>query len=126
MPEDPGIMADIDRDEQWLRAYAPLTPAPRSVEHLKLQVQIALEESRLEASPTLSVGPACVARVRQAVRDELAVRAGRGRRSRLRRLLPLAIGVWVARRAGKSAGEFFLSGRSMPWWLLGISMSRAR
>jgi len=26
------------------------------------------------------------------------------------------------RRAGKDAGEFFLSGRSMPWWLLGVSM----
>ena len=28
----------------------------------------------------------------------------------------------VTRRAGSSAGEFFLSGRNMPWWLLGISM----
>jgi len=37
-------------------------------------------------------------------------------------LLTLAIGAWTARRAGRSAGEFFLSGRSMPWWLLGISM----
>ena len=30
---------------------------------------------------------------------------------------------WVAsRRAGKSTSEFFLGGRGMPWWLLGISM----
>ena len=36
--------------------------------------------------------------------------------------LTLFIGLWVARRAGKSASEFFLSGRSMPWWLLGMSM----
>jgi Na+/proline symporter len=34
----------------------------------------------------------------------------------------LAIGIAVSRRAGKSASEFFLSGRNMPWWLLGISM----
>ncbi len=34
----------------------------------------------------------------------------------------LCIGLWVARRAGRDASEFFLSGRSMPWWLLGLSM----
>jgi len=37
-------------------------------------------------------------------------------------LLSLAIGLGVARRAGKSSAEFFLSGRHMPWWLLGVSM----
>ncbi len=36
--------------------------------------------------------------------------------------LTLSIGLVAARRAGRSAGDFFLSGRSMPWWLLGISM----
>lgn len=36
--------------------------------------------------------------------------------------LSLGIGVWVARRAGGSSSEFFLSGRQMPWWLLGSSM----
>ncbi len=34
----------------------------------------------------------------------------------------LAVGLWAARRAGTSSSEFFLSGRSMPWWLLGMSM----
>ncbi len=34
----------------------------------------------------------------------------------------LAIGVWTSRRAGRSTAEYFLSGRSMPWWLLGTSM----
>ncbi len=37
-------------------------------------------------------------------------------------LFSLAIGVAVSKRAGRSAEEFFASGRSMPWWLLGISM----
>ncbi|TWU20748.1 sodium:solute symporter family protein [Bythopirellula polymerisocia] len=37
-------------------------------------------------------------------------------------LLTLAIGVAVSRRAGKNTDEFFLSGRTMPWWLLGMSM----
>ncbi len=34
----------------------------------------------------------------------------------------LAIGIVASRRAGRSTTEFFLSGRSMPWWLLGVSM----
>ena len=34
----------------------------------------------------------------------------------------LLVGVLVAKRAGKSSAEFFLGGRSMPWWLLGVSM----
>lgn len=34
----------------------------------------------------------------------------------------LAVGVWASRRAGRNTAEFFLSGRSMPWWLLGTSM----
>ena len=34
----------------------------------------------------------------------------------------LAIGMAVSKRAGSSSSEFFLSGRNMPWWLLGISM----
>jgi len=36
--------------------------------------------------------------------------------------LSLGIGVAFSRRAGASASEFFLSGRKMPWWLLGVSM----
>ena len=34
----------------------------------------------------------------------------------------LIIGIWVSRRAGNNTTEYFLSGRNMPWWLLGISM----
>ena len=37
-------------------------------------------------------------------------------------LAALAIGLGFARRAGSGAGEFFLSGRKLPWWLLGTSM----
>ncbi len=36
--------------------------------------------------------------------------------------ISLAIGLAVSRRAGSSSTEFFLAGRSMPWWLLGVSM----
>src|ERR1700730_17714062 len=32
------------------------------------------------------------------------------------------IGAWAGRRSGSSSDEFFLSSRSMPWWLLGTSM----
>ncbi len=34
----------------------------------------------------------------------------------------LAIGIYVSKRSGKNTSEYFLSGRSMPWWLLGFSM----
>ena len=34
----------------------------------------------------------------------------------------LSIGLYFARRGGASLGEFFLSGRNVPWWLAGISM----
>jgi Na+/proline symporter len=34
----------------------------------------------------------------------------------------LGIGLYFARRGGKSISEFFVSGRSVPWWLAGISM----
>lgn len=37
-------------------------------------------------------------------------------------VVSLLIGVIVARRSGRSSQEFFLSGRNMPWWLLGVSM----
>ncbi|WP_233231563.1 sodium:solute symporter family protein [Tichowtungia aerotolerans] len=34
----------------------------------------------------------------------------------------IIIGIWQSRQAGKSSADFFLGGRGMPWWLLGISM----
>ena len=33
-----------------------------------------------------------------------------------------SIGIWAMVRASKNSSEFFLSGRTMPWWLLGISL----
>ena len=37
-------------------------------------------------------------------------------------IISLVIGVVVSKKSGKDVTEFFLSGRKMPWWLLGISM----
>lgn len=34
----------------------------------------------------------------------------------------LGIGIVVSKKSGKSSSEYFLSGRTMPWWLLGLSM----
>lgn len=34
----------------------------------------------------------------------------------------IGIAVYSSRSAGKGYNEFFLSGRNMPWWLLGVSM----
>ncbi len=34
----------------------------------------------------------------------------------------LSIGLYVSRSAGESSTNFFLSGKNMPWWLLGVSM----
>ncbi|TVZ55656.1 Na+/proline symporter [Lutibacter sp. Hel_I_33_5] len=36
--------------------------------------------------------------------------------------ITLAIGIYVSKKSGKNSSEFFLSGRTMPWWLLGVSM----
>jgi len=35
--------------------------------------------------------------------------------------LTLFVGVWLSRQVGKTSTEFFLLGRKMPWWLLGVS-----
>lgn len=37
-------------------------------------------------------------------------------------IVSLGIGLYASKTAGKNAKEFFLSGRNMPWWLLGVSM----
>ena len=34
----------------------------------------------------------------------------------------LVVGLWYSRRASASSTDFFLSGRSIPWWLAGTSM----
>ena len=37
-------------------------------------------------------------------------------------VVSLGIGIYASRKSGKNSSEFFLSGRNMPWWLLGVSM----
>lgn len=37
-------------------------------------------------------------------------------------VISMLIGIYTSKQAGKSAKDFFLSGRNMPWWLLGVSM----
>ena len=37
-------------------------------------------------------------------------------------LIALVIGIWSSKKAGDDTSSFFLAGRNMPWWLLGISM----
>lgn len=34
----------------------------------------------------------------------------------------LGIGIYVSKKSGQDTSEYFLSGRTMPWWLLGFSM----
>lgn len=36
--------------------------------------------------------------------------------------ISLGVGFWASKQAGKSSLAFFLSGRNMPWYLLGVSM----
>jgi Na+/proline symporter len=36
--------------------------------------------------------------------------------------ITLFIGIYVSKKSGKNSTEYFLSGRTMPWWLLGLSM----
>lgn len=37
-------------------------------------------------------------------------------------LLTIGLGLWLSRRAGRSTEDYFLSGRTLPWWLAGTSM----
>lgn len=37
-------------------------------------------------------------------------------------LLSIFIGIYVSKSSANSSDDFFLSGRKMPWWLLGVSM----
>ena len=37
-------------------------------------------------------------------------------------ILSIIIGIIASKKAGESYSDFFLSGRNMPWWLLGFSM----
>ncbi len=37
-------------------------------------------------------------------------------------LITMVVGLMVSRKSGSSSSEFFLGGRNMPWWLLGVSM----
>src|SRR4051794_29170091 len=36
--------------------------------------------------------------------------------------LIFAVGLWFAKRGGESVDSYFVSGRSLPWWLAGASM----
>ena len=37
-------------------------------------------------------------------------------------VISLAIGIWASKQTGEDTKSFFLAGRNMPWWLLGVSM----
>ena len=37
-------------------------------------------------------------------------------------LVALAVGLYFARRAGQDTTEYFLAGRTLPWWVLGTSL----
>jgi len=37
-------------------------------------------------------------------------------------LISLGVGIYFSKRAGQSTEEYFLSGRSLPWWIVGTSM----
>ena len=34
----------------------------------------------------------------------------------------VAVGVYFSKRAGKNLGEYFISGRNLPWWIAGTSI----
>jgi len=37
----------------------------------------------------------------------------------------IAVGVYVTRRASRNLDSYFLGGKTMPWWLLGVSNASA-
>jgi len=36
--------------------------------------------------------------------------------------ISLGVGLLFSRRAGRNLSEYFVSGRSLPWWIAGTSM----
>ena len=36
-------------------------------------------------------------------------------------LLMIAVGWWLARKAAKDSESYFLAGKSLPWWLIGVA-----
>ncbi len=36
-------------------------------------------------------------------------------------LLMAAVGWWSAKKASKNAESYFLAGKSLPWWLIGVA-----
>jgi hypothetical protein len=71
-PDERRMLADIEQNEQWLRDHVPPTPTPTSLEQLKLQVQMVVDETTLKRWATPPPSDACLARVRLAIRQELA------------------------------------------------------
>ena len=37
-------------------------------------------------------------------------------------IFSLGVGIYFSKRAGENTEEYFLSGRSLPWWIVGTSM----
>ena len=37
-------------------------------------------------------------------------------------IFSLSVGIWSSKKSSKNIQSFFLAGRNMPWWLLGVSM----
>ena len=38
-------------------------------------------------------------------------------------IITFGLGVWYTRRAGQSMEEYFVAGRSLPWWIAGVSLA---
>lgn len=77
-PDDRDILADIERDERWLRGLETPLPGVTSLEHIKLLVRIAAQEQWLKRYPAPQVNPAVVDRIKRSVRREVRFGAGGG------------------------------------------------
>src|SRR5690606_37447701 len=40
-------------------------------------------------------------------------------------LLIIGIGIWVSRKRNKTSEDYFLAGKSLPWWAIGASLIAA-
>ena len=38
-------------------------------------------------------------------------------------VITMGLGIYLSRKASSSLEDFFVSGRSLPWWLVGVSMA---
>ena len=76
-PDNEVMLEAIERDEAWLRDAMGRfpTPAPRSLEHLKLRLRMAVDEQVLDMDSGAAPSAKLLAQVKDSIREEISRQA---------------------------------------------------